>query len=785
MALLPGGMPCRFAAVPGQETGEAMAGFFNTLMNLNQAHNQHVQAVTAALQSPDMQSGRDQLARYLQGLSDAQQLGFRASLGLLIGSESNPQVQQVLHWIAQNMDGLRAGQFKAVTPETLPRHGLTLEQVSTLITPWAQMDGAQVQQQFVATMRALDGQGRQEFAAHVDTLALQVQWQIGQLQQQDDSSAWGDSYEDRMAYLQARITSGQPSSQSQGAAQQQAILQALVQLAAATRQWQEPAPAVVTPAGSPSAPQDPQTPGWASQTLAQLQQQFEQAKSDMDPARVAALNDFMGRLSRQISEDEARPALSEDATLEERRADLQRSMASGSALRQQAEELREMHRHVRRSAVLPEASRAAALAPWLDALVDDVSGLRNAPLAASRETEAAQLQQLHETLIRARARVHELAAQDSDVLHYERDTLRSAVHALRLYHRRGHLMLARPLWPGGAARVEPGSAMCTGATTVVCDLVEQACAQRLVTLRGSATPGVDTATALWRDMQSASLAVLDLSGSDPQVYYQLGQAYALGTELLLLARRGIRLPFDVAQAVLEYDDAAHLAECLPAALDGALYGVQTLGLSAFMHATLQRCTELVEKAVGPAHTPVLLKQLEATVASPLDFRAALEQLLAQLGNSRLVMLHPRWPAHYPSADGTRRCFVVMPFSETLPGTQAMYRELDAALSQNGVHVVRGDEALGQDIVASIWEETARARHVLVDLTGYNLNVCLELGMADAMGRDTLLIGATGTPEQRFAAIDKRRIHSYGTDEASRQALQAQVIAFVQRAPTLL
>jgi hypothetical protein len=182
---------------------------------------------------------------------------------------------------------------------------------------------------------------------------------------------------------------------------------------------------------------------------------------------------------------------------------------------------------------------------------------------------------------------------------------------------------------------------------------------------------------------------------------------------------------------------------------------------------------------------VLLKQLEATVASPLDFRAALEQLLAQLGNSRLVMLHPRWPAHYPSADGTRRCFVVMPFSETLPGTQAMYRELDAALSQNGVHVVRGDEALGQDIVASIWEETARASHVLVDLTGYNLNVCLELGMADAMGRDTLLIGATGTPEQRFAAIDKRRIHSYGTDEASRQALQAQVIAFVQRAPTLL
>ena len=37
--------------------------------------------------------------------------------------------------------------------------------------------------------------------------------------------------------------------------------------------------------------------------------------------------------------------------------------------------------------------------------------------------------------------------------------------------------------------------------------------------------------------------------------------------------------------------------------------------------------------------------------------------------------------------------------------------------------------------------------MLVDLSGYNPNVCLELGMADAIGRDTLLIGVEGTAEQ--------------------------------------
>jgi hypothetical protein len=120
----------------------------------------------------------------------------------------------------------------------------------------------------------------------------------------------------------------------------------------------------------------------------------------------------------------------------------------------------------------------------------------------------------------------------------------------------------------------------------------------------------------------------------------------------------------------------------------------------------------------------------------------------------------------------------------LATTQSMYRHIDADLRTAGVEVVRGDVALGQEIVASIWEETARASHVLVDLTNYNLNVCLELGMADTIGRDTLLIGANGTSDRRFAAIDKRRIHHYGEDDASQQAVRAQVRAFSERAATL-
>jgi hypothetical protein len=65
-------------------------------------------------------------------------------------------------------------------------------------------------------------------------------------------------------------------------------------------------------------------------------------------------------------------------------------------------------------------------------------------------------------------------------------------------------------------------------------------------------PGVDPAQACWQDAQRAGIAVFDLSERDPQVFYQLGQAYALGTNVLLLCREGVTIPFDVAQRIVAY-----------------------------------------------------------------------------------------------------------------------------------------------------------------------------------------------------------------------------------------
>lgn len=69
-----------------------MPGFFDKLMNMGAAHMQHVNAIRSALQTTDTQAARDRLAAYLKGLSDTSLIGFRMSVGALMGSEGNPQV---------------------------------------------------------------------------------------------------------------------------------------------------------------------------------------------------------------------------------------------------------------------------------------------------------------------------------------------------------------------------------------------------------------------------------------------------------------------------------------------------------------------------------------------------------------------------------------------------------------------------------------------------------------------------------------------------------------------
>jgi hypothetical protein len=52
--------------------------------------------------------------------------------------------------------------------------------------------------------------------------------------------------------------------------------------------------------------------------------------------------------------------------------------------------------------------------------------------------------------------------------------------------------------------------------------------------------------------------------------------------------------------------------------------------------------------------------------------------------------------------------------------------------------------------------------VLVDLTGANLNVMIELGIAHAIGRPVLALQQLGSTDIRPRHIEKLRVLSYGS-----------------------
>lgn len=70
------------------------------------------------------------------------------------------------------------------------------------------------------------------------------------------------------------------------------------------------------------------------------------------------------------------------------------------------------------------------------------------------------------------------------------------------------------------------------------------------------TPGLIT-DQIWHGIRRADVVVADITGSNPNVFYELGLAHALGKEVVIAAQGAERPPFDVSTArLLRYERTA-------------------------------------------------------------------------------------------------------------------------------------------------------------------------------------------------------------------------------------
>ena len=67
------------------------------------------------------------------------------------------------------------------------------------------------------------------------------------------------------------------------------------------------------------------------------------------------------------------------------------------------------------------------------------------------------------------------------------------------------------------------------------------------------TPGT-IRNQIWHGIRRAEVVVADITGSNPNVFYELGLAHALGKEVILLSQEATKPPFDIStQRMLPYE----------------------------------------------------------------------------------------------------------------------------------------------------------------------------------------------------------------------------------------
>ncbi|MEM6672843.1 MAG: hypothetical protein AAF726_08350 [Planctomycetota bacterium] len=410
-----------------------------------------------------------------------------------------------------------------------------------------------------------------------------------------------------------------------------------------------------------------------------------------------------------------------------------------------------------------EGTRAHRLVALLDPLKRFIVAEKMQPMLPSGV--ASEGSDLMIRLMKLEHRVREHQDDESALDDMEDETWRLAAE-LQEYARRDHLMLAAPHFPTIAQRTPPKSVFVSGPSR----LHETARGiVSFVALRD--VSGGRYPDQRWRDLRSATLAIFDIGDPDSsaraQVCYELGLALALGKPVVVALRKDQHPPFNVRDdfPFLRYDPVRGLAaDDLEGAIWHAvgllLWGGHEANAGGRLEQTLSWLDgEFPELSEGSLRLHRDRLGRAAREKDSVDFRTNLDQLIGELGSDAPVRLLPAWPPAYPRSDDKPRCFHVTPFG---PDWADETREtVRGVCNSNGWHYARGDEAEDQRIVRGIWTEIARSSAVVVDLTGRNENVALELGLAHALGRKHLVVTQDDPEKGVFRSLGRDQVRPYG------------------------
>lgn len=363
-------------------------------------------------------------------------------------------------------------------------------------------------------------------------------------------------------------------------------------------------------------------------------------------------------------------------------------------------------------------------------------------------------------------RIYEAGNDDARAIVVDKEALRPFALEIRNFAARHHPLLAKPIWPSARVQVDTNAVVFAG-TSAVQQQVVNVCEELRLNLK-SVPKGEDIASARWKLLQTANVAIFDLSAREgpdrAAVAYELGIARTLGKSIVVLAQQDQHIPFDIDVEPVLLSGTAQDFSSISEAIDRALVWTMPRPRSGAVLETLGFAVGRYSVPSPDTYLDQTLKELRRLQADPdpVAVTVALKTLGGFLGAAAPMLLHPVWPPVYPEP-GKLRLFHVMPFRPEW--SDAAADRVEKACRKGGVQYVRGDRVTDSNVIRSIWKEINRASHILVDLTGFNANVTLELGIAHTLGRPTL-IACQGTAFEPFPAIAKLRFRLYKSAESA-------------------
>ena len=364
-------------------------------------------------------------------------------------------------------------------------------------------------------------------------------------------------------------------------------------------------------------------------------------------------------------------------------------------------------------------------------------------------------------------------------MQHQKVSLRRMSIELSQFERRRYLMMAEPVFPAVDLVVDPNRVFFSGTGEIVTSVINSC--NTLGMVLSTKRSVSNQLNSRWAQIRESALAIFDYSGYDPVkadpkglihsatynetetlgaagpvaiVAYENGWAYALGKPVVIITKKGKSIPFDIDIEPVILEEEGKDEERIIACIQTGLYGVNRNTKGSCLVETIAHAKMLLENT-DDEKGQSLLKSMTGT-KDATRVRLTIEAVLDRVGDKNQMLITPAFPGGYPD-QSVKKVFHVTGFRDW---SKPLEEELKRICKVKSLQFNIGCEKINPEILPAIWKDITEASYIIADITNLNPNAVLELAMAQAIGRPTLILTQNKEVQNYFSPVQKTRTHYY-------------------------